>query len=67
MTATDGLFRKEVASRVQGAAPGELLVSQTVRDLARTSAGVVFDDRGGQELKGIAEPQRLFAVRARSE
>ena len=37
---------------------------QTVRDLARTSAGVEFEDRGEHELKGIAEPQRLFAVRA---
>ncbi|MCH8064629.1 MAG: adenylate/guanylate cyclase domain-containing protein [Chloroflexi bacterium] len=54
----------QVASRVQGvAAPGEILVSATVRDLARTSAGVAFEDRGEHELKGIAEPQRLFAVR----
>ncbi len=55
----------QVASRVQGvAAPGEILVSATVRDLARTSAGVTFEDRGEHELKGIPEPQRLFAVRA---
>jgi len=54
----------QVASRVQGAAaPGEILVSQTVRDLARTSAGVAFEDRGEHALKGIDEPQRLFAVR----
>ncbi len=25
--------------------------------------GVTFDDRGQRKLKGIAEPQRLFAVR----
>jgi class 3 adenylate cyclase len=43
-------------------AAGETLVSGTVRELARTSAGVVFDDRGEQALKGIDEPQRLFAV-----
>ena len=55
----------QLAARVQSmAAPGEILVSQTVRDLARTSAGVTFEDRGEHELKGIAEPQRLFAVRA---
>ncbi len=55
----------QVAARVQAAAaPGEILVSATVRDLARTSAGVAFEDRGEHELKGIAEPQRLFAVRA---
>ena len=56
----------QLAARVQSAAaPGEILVSATVRDLARTSAGVAFEDRGEHELKGIAEPQRLFAVRER--
>jgi class 3 adenylate cyclase len=55
-----------IAARIAGAsAPGEVLVSDTVRGLARTSAGVSFEDRGEQTLKGIAEPQRLFAVRAR--
>jgi class 3 adenylate cyclase len=44
--------------------PGEVLVSQTVRDLARTSAVVAFDDRGEHTLKGIADPVRVFAVRA---
>ncbi len=54
----------QLASRVQSvAAPGEILVSATVRDLARTSAGVSFEDRGEHELRGIMEPQRLFAVR----
>jgi len=53
-----------IAARIAGAsAPGEVLVSDTVRGLARTSAGVTFDDRGEQELKGIEEPQRLFVVR----
>ncbi len=33
-----------------------------VRVLARTSAGVAFEDRGEHELKRITEPQRLFAV-----
>ena len=54
----------QLAARVQSvAAPGEILVSATIRDLARTSAGVQFEDRGEHALKGIAEPQRLFAVR----
>ena len=58
----------QVASRVQSAAaPGEILVSDIVRGLARTSADVQFDDRGEHELKGIPEPQRLFAVREREE
>jgi len=55
-----------IASRISGlSAPGEVLVSDTVRSLARTSAGVDFEDRGEHELKGVADPQRLFAVRAR--
>jgi class 3 adenylate cyclase len=40
----------------------EVLVSQTVRDLVAGS-GIDFDDRGLHELKGLAEPRRLFAVR----
>lgn len=53
-----------IASRICGLCePGEILVSQTVRDLARTSAGVTFADRGEHELKGIADPVRVFAVR----
>jgi class 3 adenylate cyclase len=44
--------------------PGEILVSQTVRDLARTSAGVAFEDRGEHTLKGIDDAVRVFAVRA---
>jgi class 3 adenylate cyclase/pimeloyl-ACP methyl ester carboxylesterase len=39
--------------------PGEVLVSQTVRDLARTSAGVSFEDRGERALKGVTEPLRV--------
>jgi class 3 adenylate cyclase len=53
-----------IAARIADAsAPGELLVSQTVRDLARTSAGVSFEDRGERELKGVGEPVRMWAVR----
>ncbi len=56
-----------IAARIAGAsAPGEVLASDTVRGLARTSAGVTFDDRGEQTLKGVADPQRLFAVRGGS-
>ena len=53
-----------IASRVANdAGAGETLVSQTVRDLARTSAGVSFEDRGERELKGVGEPVRVWAVR----
>ena len=56
-----------IAARIAGAsAPGEVLVSDTVRGLARTSAGVTFEERGERTLKGIADPQHLFAVRART-
>jgi class 3 adenylate cyclase len=52
-----------IASRISGlSAPGEVLVSDTVRSLARTSAGVRFEDRGRRKLKGVAEPSRLWAV-----
>jgi class 3 adenylate cyclase/pimeloyl-ACP methyl ester carboxylesterase len=52
-----------IASRICGlSAPGEILVSDTVRSLARTSAGVRFEDRGEHDLKGVADAQRVFAV-----
>ncbi len=55
-----------VAARVAATStPGEVLVTDTVRGLARTSAEVAFADRGEQELRGIAERLRLFAVTAR--
>ena len=34
-----------------------------VRGMARSSAGVEFDDRGEQEMKGVGEPVRVYAVR----
>jgi class 3 adenylate cyclase len=53
-----------IAARIATASqPGEVLVSDTVRSLGRTSADVSFDDRGEHTLKGVGEPQRLFAVR----
>jgi len=54
-----------IASRISAlSAPGEVLVSATVRDLARTSAGVTFVDRGDHALKGIADPVRVYAVKS---
>jgi class 3 adenylate cyclase len=43
------------------AGPGEVLVSQTVRDLVAGS-GIEFADRGTHELKGVPGDWRLFAV-----
>ncbi len=52
-----------VAARISGlSAAGEVLVSETVRSLARTSAGVRFEDRGEQALKGVGEAVRVWAV-----
>lgn len=44
------------------AAPREVLVSRTVRDLVAGS-GIEFEDRGSTELKGIPGSWELFAVR----
>ena len=47
-------------ARVAGlAAPGEVLVSQTVRDLVAGS-GLAFEDRGTHVLKGVPNKWRLF-------
>jgi class 3 adenylate cyclase len=43
------------------AAPGEVLVSRTVRDLVAGS-GIEFADRGTAELKGVPGEWRLYAV-----
>jgi class 3 adenylate cyclase len=43
------------------AAPGEVLVSQTVKDLVAGS-GIGFVDRGAAELKGVPGQWRLFLV-----
>jgi class 3 adenylate cyclase len=51
-----------VGARVSGAAEaGEVLVSQTVKDLVAGS-GIEFEDRGTRELKGVPGEWRLFAV-----
>lgn len=52
------------AARIESAAsPDEILVSQTVRDLTAGS-GLVYEDAGDHELKGLPGPWRLFSVRA---
>ena len=43
------------------AGAGEVLVSQTVKDLVAGS-GIEFEDRGGAELKGVPGEWRLYAV-----
>ena len=52
-----------IASRISAlSAPGELLVSDVVRGLARTSSDVQFQDRGQHTLKGIADAVHVFAI-----
>jgi class 3 adenylate cyclase len=46
------------------AGPGEVLVSQTVKELV-AGAGLGFLDRGPRRLKGVPDEWRLFAARNR--
>ena len=48
------------------AGPGEVLVSQTVKDLVAGS-GFEFDDRGAHELKGVPGSWRLYSVAPSAE
>jgi class 3 adenylate cyclase len=43
------------------AGPGEVLVSQTVRDLTARS-GLIFDDAGEHELRGVPDRWKLYRV-----
>ena len=55
-----------VAARVMSEAQGgEILVSETVRDVV-AGANLSFSDRGARELKGIEGQRRLFAVTVES-
>ncbi|MBA3400376.1 MAG: adenylate/guanylate cyclase domain-containing protein [Actinobacteria bacterium] len=51
-----------IGQRVQAsAAAGEVVVSQTVKDLVAGS-GIEFEERGEHELKGVPGMWRLYAV-----
>ena len=51
-----------IAARVQAHAnPGEILVSNVVKDLALGS-GIRFEERGAFILKGVPGDWRLYAV-----
>jgi class 3 adenylate cyclase len=53
-----------IGARVSAlAAAGEVLVSQTVKDLVAGS-GISFDERGVQQLKGVPGEWRLYSVAA---
>ena len=52
-----------IAARVCDAAPpGETLVSDTVRSLARSSTPAHFVDRGLHQFKGVSDPHQVFAI-----
>ena len=52
-----------IASRLAGKAGSmELLISDTLRGLVRTSQDLPMTDRGALELKGVAEPIRAWTV-----
>jgi class 3 adenylate cyclase len=52
-----------IAARIAATArPGESLVSKTVRDLVAGS-GLVFEDRGIHQLRGLSEEIHLYAMR----
>ena len=51
-----------IGARVSAlAGPNDVLVSSTLRDLV-IGSGLVFEDRGAHELKGVPGDWRLFAV-----
>lgn len=53
-----------IAARIMAhAAPGEIVVSSTVRDLV-VGSGLGFDDRGAHALKGVPGEWHLLAVRS---
>jgi len=52
-----------IAARIAAiASPGEACVSKTVRDLVAGS-GLVFEDRGIHQLRGLPEQIHLYAMR----
>ena len=51
-----------IGARIMAAAaPGEILVSRTVRDLV-TGSGIALEDRGTHALKGLDDRWQLFAA-----
>jgi class 3 adenylate cyclase len=52
-----------IASRLAGKAEaGELLISDTLRGVVRTSRSIAMSERGPLDLKGVAEPIRAWTV-----
>ena len=60
-TSVSGIAVHIAARVMEGSGAGEVLVSNTVKDLVAGS-GILFTDRGLQVLKGIPGDWRLFAA-----
>jgi len=57
-----GGIAAEIGTQVaKKAAPDEVLVSSTVKDLV-TGSGIKFEDRGAHRLPGVPGDWRLFAA-----
>lgn len=55
-----------IGARISALAiPGEILVSSTVKDLT-VGSGLLFEDRGSHELKGVPGEWHLFEVVVRT-
>src|SRR5689334_18960526 len=53
-----------VAARLEALAePGGMCVSRVVRDQVRDRVGYTFEDLGEQQVKNIARPVRVYALR----
>ena len=62
MGADVGGIAVHIGARVASlAGPSEVLVSSTVKDLVAGS-GLVFEERGEHELKGVSDRWHLYAV-----
>ena len=61
-----GVVVHEAARIMAQAGADEILVSETTRNLA-AGAGLMFEDRGLHELKGLPSKRRLFAYVANAK
>jgi class 3 adenylate cyclase len=66
MNSTSAGLTVSIGARVAAKArPSEVLASQTVKDLVAGS-GLVFEDAGEHDLKGVPSRWRLYRVAASS-
>jgi class 3 adenylate cyclase len=57
-----GIAVHTAARIMDAAAPGEILVSRTVKELT-SGSGLAFEDRGVHALQGVPDPWHLHALR----